>query len=287
MAQFVLNDLPRFSPWPARLLGVEPCKHRRKTPSEITREYEHDKWGPLLARVCSEDRQVTVEEVDEWQLKELPPSLCSIDGKLQLMDAAVSRRRYIEMVAGTLEQYAPAPALLELGAGYGSVLLRLAQRHTFSRMKIMGGELTCSGVKLMQRLASAQALEISAAQCNLAMARIATFSVPPDAIIFTSYATHYIPALPKYFVQALLAFRPRVVIHFEPCFEHCERDTLMGLMRRRYIEVNDYNTNLVNLLQAEEQQGHIRIHKEERAVFGINPLLAASIIVWSPSHRVE
>ena len=40
-----LNDLPRFSPWPARLLGIDKWDQRQKTPEEVTREFEHDKWG--------------------------------------------------------------------------------------------------------------------------------------------------------------------------------------------------------------------------------------------------
>jgi hypothetical protein len=76
-----------------------------------------------------------------------------------------------------------------------------------------------------------------------------------------------------------------VVINVEPCYEHCEGKTLLGLMRRRYIEVNDYNTNLVTVLREQRDRGVIDILEELPAVFGSNPLLAASVIVWRPLRR--
>jgi hypothetical protein len=53
-------------------------------------------------------------------------------------------------------------------------------------------------------------------------------------------------------------------------------------MRQRYIEVNDYNTNLVTLLREHQKRGLIKIIEERPAVFGLNALLAASLLVWAP-----
>jgi hypothetical protein len=53
-------------------------------------------------------------------------------------------------------------------------------------------------------------------------------------------------------------------------------------LRRRYIEVNDYNRNLVSLLRAQQAEGALRILEELPAVLGVNPLLPVSVIVWSP-----
>ena len=282
MTAFTLNDLPRFSPWPARLLGLESCPQRRKTPAQVMREYEHEKWGPCLEKVRAAERSVALQEVSEWMLKDLPPSLCSIEGNLELVTAMEGHRRYMELVRRTLEPYGSAPALVELGAGYGAVLLGLAQMEPFNGMKIMAGEFSAAGVELLQRLAGAQGVAITAEHCDLASPHITDLAIPSDAIIFTSYATPYVPKLPTSFVETLSALHPRVVVHFEPCYEHCERDTLIGLMRQRYIEVNDYNTNLVSLLREHQQRGLINIIEERPAVFGSNPLLPASLLVWAP-----
>jgi hypothetical protein len=67
------------------------------------------------------------------------------------------------------------------------------------------------------------------------------------------------------------------VVHFEPCYEHCDRQTLLGLMRQRYFEVNDYNTNLSTLLHEAENQALVRILEEKPAIVGSNPFLVASL----------
>ena len=86
----------------------------------------------------------------------------------------------------------------------------------------------------------------------------------------------------RYTLNDLPAFSrwPARLLGFEPCYEHCNAMTLLGLMRRRYIEMNDYNMNLATLLHARQKQGEISILREEAAVFGSNPLLACSIIIW-------
>jgi hypothetical protein len=53
-------------------------------------------------------------------------------------------------------------------------------------------------------------------------------------------------------------------------------------MRRRYIEINDYNRNLVTVLEAAEKEGRIRILTQSPNLFGRNPLLPASLIAWKP-----
>jgi hypothetical protein len=101
-------------------------------------------------------------------------------------------------------------------------------------------------------------------------------------VIYTSHAAQSVPRLSAAFVDGLSALSPSAVIHIEPCFEHTGGKTLLGLLRRRYIEMNDYNTNLITILHEQRERGTIDIVEERPAVFGSNPLLAASVIVWRP-----
>jgi hypothetical protein len=278
--RFTVDDLPRYSPWPARLLGPDPCPKRYKTPEEVMREYEYEKWGVLLTKVRETGREVSVEEVDAWTFNDLPDSLCSIEGTLQLLSAAEAHQRYLDLLETILRPLLPASALVELGAGYGSIILSLAKRDIFKWMRFMAGEYTASGMELIQRLARAQGLEIEVGQCNFALQQVTDLTIPPDAVIFTSYATPYVPKLSVDFINALAIYRPRAVVHMEPCYEHCDAQTLLGLLRRRYIEVNDYNTNLITLLHSEQKLGRVEILNERPAIFGGNPLLAVSVLVW-------
>ena len=281
-SNYGVNDLARFSPWPARLLGLEPWEQRQKTPQEIVREYENEKWGRLLEKVRYIRRNVTVEETDAWALEDISDTLCCIEEKLELLSAMEAQQLYKKIAKQIIEPHLPASALIELGAGYGTVILDLAKRNRFPQMRIMAGEYTASGIELMKRLSDAMGLTIELGHCDFSSAAIVDMIVPDNAVIFTSYATSCLPKLTPEFVKALSSLHPKAVIHIEPCYEHFDNTSLLGLMRRRYIEVNDYNTNLVSLLREHQERGLIKILEESPTVFGINPLFAASVLVWAP-----
>jgi hypothetical protein len=226
-----------------------------------------------------------IDEINDWVLKDVPACLCSIEGSLELLSAKEAHQRYIDLVENVLTPYLPASALVELGAGYGNIILALGKRQPLAEMRIIAGEYTASGVELIERLARAEGVKIEVGHCDFALPTIADFFIPENAVIFTSYATPCVPKLPTEFVTALSAYRPQAVVNIEPCYEYCDTKSLLGLMRRRYIEVNDYNTNLLTLLYDRRQEGLIRILEERPCVFGSNPLLAASVIVWAPEKQ--
>jgi hypothetical protein len=63
----------------------------------------------------------------------------------------------------------------------------------------------------------------------------------------------------------------------EPSYEFYD-DSLLGLMRRRYIELNDYNRDLFSVLQGRED---VRILRLEREVVGWNPFNALTLVHWT------
>jgi hypothetical protein len=282
MSTLTLDDMPKHSVWPARLLGLEPWEPRRKSVDEVVREYEGEKWGPLLQKVREIGRPVSCAEVDEWSVGSLPAMFCSAGDTFELLPPMTALDRHVDMAESAIRPYLPASALVELGAGYGSVILALARRAPLSGTPMMAGEFTDSGTALIATLAAAQGSAVAAGRCDFRSPQITPMAIPPGAVIFTSHAVPYVPWLEMTFVDALSSFRPKAVIHLEPCYEHCDPRTLLGLMRRRYIEVNGYNRNLATLLHIAEDAGTINILEERPALFGTNALLPASLLVWSP-----
>jgi len=202
----------------------------------------------------------------------------------ELVEATISQAhgRYRDVVAAAVGRCLPAAGVAELGAGYGSIVLDLARRAEFKSTPFFAAELTESGTRLISELAVAEGLDVQTGRCDLTASPLTDLMIPPDSVIYTSYAAQYVPRLESSFVEQLALLAPSAVVHIEPCYEHCEGKTLLGLMRRRYIEVNDYNTNLVTVLHEKRDRGVIEILEERPAVFGSNPLLAASVIVWRP-----
>ncbi len=280
--KYTINDLPRFSPWPARLLGLEEWYQRLRTSEDTLREYDQDKWGNLLARLRDNDDQISISEIDRMNFGDDSPVLYSSANDFELRSIMEVQKRYLDLIADALLVYLPASALVELGAGYGSVLLALAQRDRFAGLPLIAGEYTKTGLQLIEKLALAQNLEVTTGYCDFSARRVTDLAIPKDALIYTSYATSCVSELGEELIRSLAAFQPKAVVHVEPCYEHCDHSTVLGLMRRRYIEVNDYNTNMIDLLHDQQALGRVKILREDPAVFGMNPLFAASIVIWVP-----
>ena len=215
-------------------------------------------------------------------LESIAPSLCSIGQRFELLSARQALDRHYEIIAETLARLLPARALVELGAGYGSVILRIATDSRFRGIPLYAGEYTSSGVELIAQLARSGKVDLKVGHCDLTMNPLTDLSVPKGSVLFTCMAAHYIPRIEERFVAAVCDLQPKVVTQFEPCYEHCDRQTLIGALRRRYIELNDYNRNLVSLLRESVAAGTICLHQEVPAVIGVNPLLPVSILVWQP-----
>jgi hypothetical protein len=280
--EFTVEDLPRFSPWPARLLGLAEWEQRKKTSTEVTREFDHEKWGSLLDRYRAAGGKAPIDVVEAWMLESIAPSLCTIGQRFELLTASHALHRHYEVVAQALHALLPANSIVDLGAGFGSAIMRLAADPRFQGPSMYAAEFTNSGVELMKQLADSAGINLRVGHCDLSGESLTDLLVPEGSIVFTCMSACYVPRIEDKFVNAFCEFRPKAVAHFEPCYEHCDPQTLTGALRRRYIELNDYNRNLVSLLHQHAAAGAIRILKEEPAVIGVNPLLPISILVWEP-----
>lgn len=276
-----MDDLPKFSPWPARLLGLSPWEARAKTPEEIEREFGREKWGALLERFRATP-SAGLDEVDRWAAGTVAPLLASVGEHLVLMSQEEAHSSYLAYVADALAPYLPGPALVELGCGYGSVILGLARRPEFNGLALFAADYTLTGPELAAAIAGREQVPLTAGRCDLTADPVTGLSIPEGAVIFTAYAAQYVEPLADAFVAGISALRPKAVVHIEPVYEHCDPGTLLGLLRQRYIEANGYNRNLVTILQDHESRGAIEILEERPPAFGPNPLLAASVIAWSP-----
>ena len=150
----------------------------------------------------------------------------------------------------------------------------------------MAFEYTQNGRDLISVLAKALGRETIIGHCDFRTMQVGDATIPENAIIFTSYAVHYVPQLDSGFLDFLAAFKPRAVVHFEPCYEYFSEDSLHGLMCRRYVELNDYNRNLATLIEARKRGGNASIRVREN-VLGSNPFLPTSVIEWTHGRIPE
>lgn len=277
-----LNELPKHSNWPKRLLGLEPFDPKRKTKEEIDREYNTDKWGYLLSALKSDSEEWDLDRADSFFSGDTSVPI-SIGDTLYLAHPRVGRDRFIREVLSRLTPFLPTHSLVELGAGYGSVLLRIAMSPEFRNATIFGAEYTENGVAAMRELVKSHKLQATVGKCDFTARQMTTMRIPAGSLVYTCMAVPCVPQLPRYFVDNILDLSPSMVVHFEPCIDHYD-DSILGLFRQRYIKLNDYNTNLRRLLADREEEGEITIMFEEKTFFGENPLLPCSFIAWKPNR---
>lgn len=279
--KYTINDLPRFSEWPARLLGFIKTGKRLKTPVEIIREFECDKWGLLYDQIARSSGRLSIEDIDKLYLG-TDESLFYMDKEFSLKKYTDMHRTYIQWLENELGRYLPASTLCELGCGYGSVILSMAQSELFKNMPFIAADFTQQGIDIVEYLGKSLNVSLITGRCDFTQPHITDVTIPDGSIIFTSYALTYVPVLSLQFLRKVASWRPKVVVHVEPCYEHCDEKSLHGLMQKRYMEINDYNRNFITRLHEAEDGRWLEIIKETPCFIGQNPLLAASLVIWRP-----
>lgn len=274
---YTINDLPFYSKWPARLLGLEDFTPTKKNNDEIEREFGVDKWGDLLGKIESGTIK-TLEEADDFVNSDAT-SLIFNNGLFELLNLKEASALYYNLVFDICNKYAPSTSIVELGCGYGSVILNIAKKMKDKNCSFFAADLTASGSLCAQKIADIENIKLKTGWCDFNNPEVTNLNIPPNSIIFTSYALHYVKGIPEDFINFILGSKPKAVIHFEPLAEFFD-NSLYGIMKKKYMQANDYNTNMLSALKEYESKGILKIKETIPEVFGKNPLLPASIIVW-------
>ena len=274
-----VNDLPSWSPWPARLLGVESFAVVERNLAKIHREYSEDKWQKCLdAYVKSEGK------MDAHDLRRLYYDLSSAKQR-----AAVSHGKIVSATNSEIMAWydnvlisAMGPALktagtvVELGSSFGHIMWML--RKAFPNLIYRGGDFADSAVALAAKL-YARTPDISVEKFDFyAPGYDLIEKAKGPVVVITSQALEQIPQSAGV-VDTLSKYRGKIdrVFHLEPAYALYDDGSLLGLMRRRYIEINDYNRDLVSTLQGRTD---IEILRLEPNIVGWNPFNSLAFIEW-------
>lgn len=248
--------------WALRLLGYQSFARKRDI-LHVEKEYNIEKYGALLHYDFK-----TIEEYKrkEWELSGLKENdLVHISFKDEIFQTTLSIARNLRdrILKVEVENYLTG-AICELGCGYGYNLSLFEGREKY------GGEYSRNAVSLAQKLG----LDV----CQFNYYRMEDYEIIRDNT--TVLTVHSLEQLPdaSAFIDGLSRHKDKInfVIHFEPTYIE-QRSNLIGLFRNKYIEVNDYNRNLLSLLQ---NRVDIEIIRFEQDLFGLNPLNSTNFIVW-------
>jgi len=284
LVKISLEETASHSAWPSRLLDIDHFPIKHKSSAEIHREFGDEKWGKLLNMLKNKPSLSLADiEAAEQNLERQIPCYDNSIG-FYLVKAKYAQIGLLKIYEKILAAHAyGASGLVELGAGYGSKIIRLSNTVSMKKLPLYAAEYTQAGCELIRLISKKEKKNIQIGWCDFEELDLVGLDIPENAIIFTSYSLHYVPELKEQFVKFLSQFKPKLVVHFEPCYEYFNRRSLHGLMCRRYMDLNGYTKNIASAIHAGCKKIGAEIKIQEN-VFGYNPFLPISIIEWSPSN---
>lgn len=248
--------------WTKRLLGLTDFKKNRDV-NQVENEYNLDKYAKLL--------KVNLQTVEEYKCLEFEQAgLNPINGEMYISfddtifktNVSNMRALYYNMIKNTMSKYG-SENNCELGCGYGYNLSYLSGN-------VYGGEYSKNAVTLAQKLG------LNVVEFNYYEDKDYNFIIP-NSTIFTTHSIEQIPDA-TVIINNLEKQKSKInyVVHFEPTVVE-ERTSLLGLLRNKYMELNDYNRNLISVLK---NRSDIEILELKTDIFGLVPLNTTNLIVW-------
>jgi SAM-dependent methyltransferase len=170
-----------------------------------------------------------------------------------------------------------ARSVVDLGCGYG-FFLSLLKDALVRKVPLYGGDFSPAAVHLAQALNRNDEFFCVWPFDFLGNGRcIPLESADAPCLVFTSYAIHQLPtAQPA--IDVLTFHRKKIgcVITFEP-EEDYFGNTLLGLLRHRYGQVNGYSANTIRLLR---ERDDVEIERIIPNAMGVNALLPGTLCIW-------
>ncbi|NEU56126.1 class I SAM-dependent methyltransferase [Halorussus sp. MSC15.2] len=301
MRELSLDDLPKHSPWPARLLGREDWDEQAGFGGIGVSVYD-EVYGKLLslARANPEMDYRAVQRSANHHAEESPVAisrgeslyLVDVDEKQELQDEAL-----VASFAGTLSG---GETVVALGCGWGYELGVLAD--AYPDCEFVGGDPAENGVALAREL-FADRDRITVGEFDFRDDRwdlledvLADGSADDgtgaddgrnaegsegtgDVVLFTQGSLTALPSVRDVISETLADYldRVRTGVHLEHVFELHPEDTLLGQLRRSYTDRREYNDDLLTALRATDG---IEIASATYDVVGGNPLHPLSEIRW-------
>lgn len=276
-----LQELPKWSPWPARLLGQAEWKVPERTVAKVDSEYDKDEYLRCLTWAEKQTSPITTDDVRHVEFRIAERKSFCVSQKENLFEIPADRIISLdeEIIA---EAMAPlmseVDTVVELGCGYGINLWALSKH--FPEKKYFGGEYSQNAVKLAGMLYKDHPnIQVQSLNFYDSAYDVLEKCKGSRVLLFTRHAIEQLPTAAPLF-NALTQYFDRIAVgvHLEVAAANYT-DTLFGLMRKRYIEINDYNRDLLQILQS---RADIVVEKNEPDIVGVSPLNPTSHIVWRP-----
>lgn len=268
MKQASWNDyLSINNPWTKRLLGLEPFSKIRNL-EQIEAEYNQDKYARLLPFDFADVEHYRSQENQLDEFDEQAEVFVSFQEELFTVQLSLLAAINRSLIFDTVKKYQPSH-LCELGCGYGYNLSYLKSLSD----KVWGGEYSENAVTIGKR----SGLDVRTFNYYNLHDYELILGGCDRTVVLTVHSVEQLPSA-QCFLDGISTQKDLVdlVIQFEPSLLP-ERASLIGMLRNRYIELNDYNRDLLEILRNRDD---VEILEYQPDLIGFNPLNPTNLIVW-------
>jgi hypothetical protein len=275
------NELPQYSPWSARMLGLSDWKRSERTEDELEREFELETYAPQYDYLVKNKNVNDFYSLHTSIYPEMNSAVCVIKNKFKKLSMENAISMDVAVIAKRVNSFLPASAIVDIGAGNGRTIITLGTQKEFTDIPLYALEKMVSARNIINTMSLRNNMPVVVGQCDLTKNPLTVIDIPKDAIIYTNYVIHEIGILPEDIIESFIRLNPKMVIHFEPFLSFYDPMTIHGQFRIAYMKINKYNMEFD--AQLHQLNGNlIEIVAEEENIFGMNPYLPKSMIAWRP-----
>jgi tRNA G46 methylase TrmB len=283
-----LDEFVKYSIWPGRITGEYEWEIPERDFKKVSDEYEGIKYEQLLNFVKKNDIE-TYSEIREKQLDmtnifngdDSGDNLICYSQQKRIYKSALnlvfelSDRVFVECMSNVLSGN---EIIIELGSGYGRNLNLLNGK--FPNCTYIGGDFSNNAIEISDRINHCKD-NISVEHFNYYNNHWAILDneFDKEVVLFTRHSIEQLPEANKV-IHRLVEQLPkniREILHFEPIYTMNDPASLLGLLRRGYTRINDYNRDLYRALH---KNIGVEIVESHYDVFGSNVLNPTSLVRW-------
>lgn len=262
------------------ILNEMETKYKKNT-RNLKKEFNEDKWNFVL-NLIKKNPEIKLNQLEKMIEKDRNIFLIK-GGKYFESGIDIFREIVLkDLITGF--SYLKKNSLdflnvFELGAGYGSKILNLANNNIFDNKNLFAVDLSKNGINAIDELARRMQLRIKTINSNFFENDFSYFL--SDSVVFTSYSLHYWDSFKIDTIKSFIKAGVKAGVHIEPCSDRyfLLKDNLYKYLSLKYLKLNDYKENIGLTFQEGYDNKLIKIKFFD--VQNGSGLLPHTLIVWS------
>jgi len=252
-------------------------KKKIKDKRELKREFEDEEWSNLLSKMQS-NGLTKIDDVDLIYEQETFIDVYWNNGfhRVNAVDFIKKQKSFLFHILRT--KVKNIKKVIEYGSGFGSKIIFLATEMCDMGLTFASFDLSVSGLDIQKILVANKDIEIEFECVDYDPNFVMLETSLKDSLIFTFQSFHYWPSIPQDLFVSFQRKGVKRMCLFEPLFEYQDQGEKHFRAKRDYIDLNDYNKDLLMTVRNEHEVGVIKRLEISRPLFGKNPLLPVHLI---------